>query len=458
MREREISIIDLTVDILLHWRMFIVWMLAGAVLSGLYSFILVKQQIQQIQIENIAQEPGKWLSETEIQNVNYAVSCETAYQAKKAYQAESLLMRMDFNHVGKAEATIAIMAKDRLKGCDIAKVYEDIVQSSELAVKVAEDTDMEISDASELISLAREAENLAVEDSESTPTFRLIIIYNDEMQCKNILEIVISFLEEKQLDIESILGEHELTVVNKSFGLVSDTEVAILQKTAFSDVAAMKNVASDAEAALSERERQYYKILMNEKETAPAIGLKYIIFGAVLAAFIYAFILFMSYIFYDKIRAVDNLQELYNISQLGTISTERNYKKFLGFIDKRLISVRYHNKRQFTSEEALELAVVAVKLAAGKEMLHEICLIGCGLKEKTLDTCEKIKAQLEEDGIQVIILNNVLYNAQAMKELNGAKGAVLVEGVGRTLYNEINEELELLKRQEIKVLGGVLVE
>ena len=45
-----------------------------------------------------------------------------------------------------------------------------------------------------------------------------------------------------------------------------------------------------------------------------------------------------------------------------------------------------------------------------------------------------------------------------MEKLGTAKGAVLVEKAGSTLYNEITGELELLKRQEIVVLGGITVE
>lgn len=105
----------------------------------------------------------------------------------------------------------------------------------------------------------------------------------------------------------------------------------------------------------------------------------------------------------------------------------------------------------------MELAAVAAKMAAGKGELKNICLVGCGLKERSLDACEKMKARLESESICVTILNNVLYDAQMLAELEKAEGAVLVEGAGATLYNEIAEELELLKRQDIKVLGAVLV-
>lgn len=42
--------------------------------------------------------------------------------------------------------------------------------------------------------------------------------------------------------------------------------------------------------------------------------------------------------------------------------------------------------------------------------------------------------------------------------MDAMQGAVLVEKVGSTLYNEVAGELELLKRQGITVLGGIIVE
>lgn len=65
---------------------------------------------------------------------------------------------------------------------------------------------------------------------------------------------------------------------------------------------------------------------------------------------------------------------------------------------------------------------------------------------------------MEEEGIRTIILNNVLYDAQMLEELADAKGAFLVENAGYTLCSEIVEELELIKRQGIKVLVGIVVE
>ena len=65
---------------------------------------------------------------------------------------------------------------------------------------------------------------------------------------------------------------------------------------------------------------------------------------------------------------------------------------------------------------------------------------------------------MEKEQIAVTILDNVLYNAEAMEKLENEKGVVLVEKAGSTLYNEVSKEIELLTRQDIAVLGGIVVE
>lgn len=488
MEEREINLVDLMAEILLHWRMFIIWMIGGAVLLGVFSYVRSDDAAKQQQTQAEAMNKGeaeKLFTEEEILSASYVAGYEKAYVAKENYREKSPLMRLDSNHVSKAETTIAVIAADRQHSCDIARVYKDIVESAELIAKVAEDVGMDTLGVSELLYLDRAAERtdismvsndnktgifsmFTVRDEESD-TFKITAVYDDEAKCRAMLDSTVAFIMEKQSGIEDAMGGHELNVVNESYGVVSDMEIADLQKAVLSDIAFMKESVSDAKKKLSNKEKQYYELLMNDGGSklsrgaapaavpAPGVSVKYVLLGAFLAAFIYAFILLLLYIFNTKIRATDSVQELYGLPQLGVIPAAAGNKKVLGFIDKWIVSIRDRNKRQFTPEEALELAAVAAKMAAGKEALADVCLMGCGLKERSLEVCGKIKARLKEEGIRVAVLNNVLYDARMLGELERAKGVILVESAGSTLYTEIAEELELLKRQDIKALGGILV-
>ena len=186
-----------------------------------------------------------------------------------------------------------------------------------------------------------------------------------------------------------------------------------------------------------------------------AISKKYVLLGAVLFAFVYAGILFLIYIFNSKIRVSDELQTLYHIPQIGVVVRDSG-KQFV--FDKWIDDLRHYGKRKFNAEQSMELAFAAVKIAAAKNRLNSICLMGCNLDAGAGKVCGTLKTALEKEQLNVTILDNVLYNAEAMEKVDAMTGVVLVEKAGSTLYNEIAGELELLKRQEIAVLGGIIVE
>lgn len=484
MEEREINIIDLMVEILLHWRMFLVWMIGGAVLFGALSYLRSADAARYTEAEAEAMRNGEqeqWLTEEEMLNVRYAADYEKASLETETYQMNSPLMQIDSNRVCKAEATIAVVAENRQWSCDIARVYEDIVRSGELIERVAEDVGMETLGLSELLFLGRTIERTdllrssneavrisTVKDSEAA-TFKITALHKEEATCRAMLDSAVALLMEKQPNLQTALGAHQVRVANESFGVISDREIAKRQKEILNDVANMKSGMSDLIKGLSDKERKYYDFLADntagtEGETtpmesaAPGINLKYILLGAAMAVFAYAFLLFLAYIFSTKIRATDSMQELYGLEQLGMIPAEAGRKKLFGTVDQWILSIRNHNKRPFTPEKAMELAAVAAKMAVGKEAAQDVCLMGCGMKERTLDICQKIKIRLEEEGVRVNILRDVLYDAQALAELEGVKGVILVESAGSTLYDEIAAELELLKRQGIQLLGGIVVE
>lgn len=68
----------------------------------------------------------------------------------------------------------------------------------------------------------------------------------------------------------------------------------------------------------------------------------------------------------------------------------------------------------------MELAFAAVK-----NKLSNVCLMGCNLSAGAGKVCESLEAALEKEGIQVTVLDNVLYNAESMEEMDAVTGVVL---------------------------------
>ena len=278
-------------------------------------------------------------------------------------------------------------------------------------------------------------------------------------------------MTEQQKVLEQKVEIHQLILISDTGATVADINLKNNQRNNVNDLADLSYEIRKAKEDFTDEQWEYYNLLVRKENeaveaepedatveqltTSHSISKKYVLLGAVLFAFVYVGILFLRYIFNSKIRVSDELQSLYHIPQIGTVVKDSG-KKFI--VDKWVDDLRHYGKRKFSAEQSVELAFAAVKIAAVKNGLNNICLMGCNLSAGADAVCESLKAALEKEGITVTVLDNLLYNAEVMEKVETMAGVVLVEKAGSTLYNEIASELELLKRQEIMVLGGIIVE
>lgn len=480
MKEREISLLELIVAMMLRWRIILVWMAAGAVLAGAFSYMRSDSTARSVQSgdqmsdlgQDLREDPSVFeeqLTDVELQKVNYVLAYESVYQSQLAYKEHSLLMQIDPNCVQETELTFYVEADNARRAADIEKAYEDVVQTDALAAYLEEQIGgKDSAGISELITLMRGSNNIP----EGTNTFRVKLIHNDKSVLQDMTESLIDYIQKKREQIVKAMGSHEVILVDQSDAVTVDLSILDAQKRMIDEIAAIETAILQNKEAFTAEQQQYYEFMaMTESDTdeaedgtkeleqnAPAtarISIKYVLLGMFLGAFIYLFVFFMRYVFDHKLSASDSLQELYDIPQLGLIPQQESKKPF-AFIDRWILSLNESGGRRFTRAEAMRLSAAAVKMAAAKEETGKICLVGCGLAGQSLEVCETIKEELAKDGIQTKILNNVLYDAQAMCSLEGIDAAVLVERAQSTLYTEIGKEKELLRRQGITILGGII--
>lgn len=99
MEEREISLVDLMADILLHWRGIIALMLIGGILMGGFSYVRSARsvQVQKAELENIEtdrtvilERMRDELTQAQLDNVESVLSYEEQYRTKEAYLKQSI--------------------------------------------------------------------------------------------------------------------------------------------------------------------------------------------------------------------------------------------------------------------------------------------------------------------------------------------------------------------------------
>lgn len=484
MQTREINLLDMIADILSHWRGLIVALVLGAILFGGASYTRSFRTVQNAQQQESAMQDEATvqaqLSRLE-QNLDAksratvltVLDDEKEYDLKKTYSENSIYMQLNPLQTVQTELIYQVQTADGSMDGQLGALYTSLLNNVGLYDWVAQQTGIETGYAGELIS-AETVSSLTIPSKEmtlGTNCVKVSILQSDAEACQKLAEAVKTYISEEQKQLNSELGQHALVLVSETTGSVMNKALMDEQIKCRNEIASLQSTIAATKADFTEEQKQYYELLTWEeaeqleqpaqKVTAeenpiptPAVSKKYVLLGAVLFAFVYAVVICMVYIFNTRLRESDKLQSIYGIPQIGLIVRESGRKVFL---DKWVDSLRHYGKRKFTAEQSLELAFAAIKIAAVKNGLNNICLMGCNMSAGADKVCESLKAALEKEQISVSILDNVLYDAEAMEKMDAMQGAVLIEKSGSTLYNEVVDELELLKRQDIRVLGGIIV-
>lgn len=488
MQTREINLLDMIADVLSHWRGMIVALVLGAALLGGVSYMKSLRTVQNVQQpETVVQEETtaeeqltqleQSLDDKSLATVLAVVDDEKEYDLKKTYSENSIYMQLNPLQTVQTELIYQVQTADGSMDGQLGTLYTSLLNNVGLYDWVAQQTGIEAGYVGELIS-AKMVSNLTIMSKEmtlGTNCVKVSILQSDAETCQKLADAVKAYISEKQKQLNDELGQHALVLVSETTGFVMNKDLMDEQIKCRNEIVSLQSTIATAKADFTEEQKQYYELLTweeaehseqpeqpSQNATAeeypvptPTISKKYVLLGAVLFAFVYAVVICMVYIFNTKLRLSDELQSIYGIPQIGLVVRESGRKVFL---DKWVDSLRHYGKRKFTAEQSMELAFAAIKIAAVKNGLNNICLMGCNMRAGADKVCESLKAALEKEQISVSVLDNVLYDAEAMEKMDAMQGAVLVEKAGSTLYNEVAGELELLKRQDITVLGGIIVE
>lgn len=491
MEEREIDLIDLIADILSHWRGILVCMLIGALLMGAFSYVKsypakpTKEGGTTVEAEAPTLEEQlafleEQMTESEKMAVLTVLDDEREYELYRKYKESSVVMQMDPYNIPKVCLIYSIQMDDMGQSGILRTVYEDLIRGTGLAEWVEKQTGISAGSVGELVGVTGQSNTLIINGAQETvqgnDCLWVRITHCDETECEKLAQAVKDYIRQQHTQLSRELGAHELTLLSESTSTVMDMSVRDQQISCSNTLLGILTNNAKARDAFTEAQKEYYGLLTQDEQDEPAesagaeadgetedeavakpsISKKYVVVGAVLFAFIYAGVFFVLYVMNGKLRLADELQNLYHISQLGLVVKDSGKKKV--FIDRWIDALRNRNKRRFTGDQSLQLAATAVKISAGKQGLDTVYLMGCDLKAGADAVCQKLKEILEQEKLTAVILDNVLYDAAAMEELEHAKGIVLVEKAMSTMYEEITRELELAARQGIVVLGGIVVE
>lgn len=486
-RDKEINIIDLFVEVALHWRGMIIAAVVGAVLLGAagYAKNLIAYKNQDTS-ELFVTEDGSEMSEseknqayleskmtiTQIENVKTVLAYENAVTNREDYLYNSPYMKLDPRSyaLGQLEYVIKSDTPDEyhIQENNIRLLYKSMIETEEAYRTICDITGIEDIELGDIVT---------VTDGTPSPIgdniFCLRVKYWDKDICEKIVEAYDEYFIRIHDKVAFAAGGHELVLVDKSVIVESSTVIDADRKQVLADIATYRNSANNVRKLFTDKELAYYNYMRDAshgddsaysdaplyEKKKPTIGKKFVLAGFVGFAFLYALLWALLYIFNDKIKCCENYSEHYGIDCLGYIRRNKYSKKGPGtFIDRLISSIRTIGERVFFDDEAAEIVVSSIKASVKKNQYKSVALIGCDRSEYTKMIFDKIMSGLQDNGVEVSLLKDVIYRPEVMQEIKDIDTTILIERVGGTYYSELLRELDFAKQMDMPVLGIVVVE
>ncbi len=484
MEEREIDLISLLFYLLLHWRSLIAAGLIGLLLACTFNAVKnVSERVLPVD------EASVTLSVEDMGAVNTYANSVKMYESMQSAWSESSYMALDGYNVAKTGVMIIVKGKGADRVANIAQAYRDLAAGTGAVEYICASEGIDDTGITELISVDPAPVNSVGATSNYIGDINTWVCSDDESECvipiyvevigkdtdasARMADLLLEYLNQEKSSIASNMGEHSLTVLSRSTTVGIDSNVLNKQNTNYSTLSRLGDTVAAQKKALSADQLAYYKNTLSDNDAYDAakagissgltgirsfISLKMIAIGLFAGVFCMAGLWAVLYVFNNRIKSEDPIENLFKIAVIGMIPAEYEKKRLFGFVDRWIISIRDRNKRIFSVDEAVSLIVSRVKVQSSKDEVSKLVLIGCDLGKNVPDVPQEMADKLKSGDINASVLDNVLYDPENTEKLGEMDGAVIIEKAGRTLYSELTEEIELLKRQQIKILGCVIVE
>lgn len=459
--EREISIMDLFWDILFHWREIICFGVLAAVLIGGMKYahdIKVYRVMQNVEVEQ-----EKQLTAEEQEQLEDARLLMERIENYENYLNESALMQIDpynkpiieLQYYLESNYTYNYTQDNRRDYTDnLMSLYCNYIKSGEMSNKLIEATKISISQAdfSELCTVTQNGGTMVI-------TFT----WAEEEKLEEISEFIKAQLIQKEKEFQKV-GSHELSLLRESQNMIADTVLAETKNTYANNIGyintqltTLKNSMSEEQLILLEGKEKIEGAVDKEKIVKPGISKKYLLLGAVLGVFLVCAWVVCKMFFTARLQRAEEIRTLYNTRLLGEITVQCQRKRFLSAIDEKLLAIRNRRKKKMSVEQQIKVIATNIALSCKQQGIGQIYMTGSEYDNMDMGILDMLKRELAAQNIQVSEGGNIFYDASSLKQGTEIGNILFIEQTGKSIYDEISNELNLVKEQKNQMLGVVVL-
>ena len=334
--EQEIDLKELMFAVLHKWKTILAAAVVLALILGGYKGISGYRHESDQRVIDKAQE--NYENELEFYNKNLA-SCEREIEnlekditRQQEYLEDSVLMNISPYDIWEAKAELfvktdyEIMPDMVYQNIDLTgtvlQSYRSALNGADFIEKISNNVGMESQYLQELVEIT------IGRDDNNTKLNNLLIIRvrcGEEATAQKILDDILDGIPQFRTQIQSVVGTHTISEVNRSLGAKVDLALAELQRKESERLTTLNNALNVKKDELTKME-----------EPAPVSAsfggviksaVKYALIGGVLGAFMVVFFVCVGFVMSDRVYSGKELKYRFKVKLLGTLSVAGSKKE-----------------------------------------------------------------------------------------------------------------------------------
>lgn len=452
--EQEIDLKDLMFAVFHKWRSIILTaVILGILLGGYKLGTGLMNREADGDIQTVQADFAEDVELFERTNKMYELEIELLkdrIEAQEDYFTNSVLMQISpySKYVASADVFIKTDFPDRAGGTyvlmsdaadGILRAYEQVVKRVDGIGSVSGRV-IEPQYIRELITTSVDYEGNVL---------NVTVAFTDESGAKEILDILLDNLDKEYAGIQSKLGNHELIVMDEMSGIVADQGLVNTQRNYSDSLSNLQKSLADKEKALEDLTPPSQPSALSAVSSLKS-GIKYGILGGVLGAFLSVFCICVAFLMSDKMSSEKELKSRFGLRILGVFA-QISKKRPLSGVDRWLD--RMEGKTSRKPAEVYEIMAVNVKnyMEEGQKIL----ILGSASNGKMSEIAEELRKRVP--GAEIQVGQDMEQYAETLRLLPEAGQVILVEERGKSKYEEIQNQVEVIRSLNKDIIGCVVL-
>lgn len=457
--EQEIDLKDLMFAVLRKWRPIIVIAVMFAVLlGGLKTVKGIKQLSDEDYVKKNQDEYKMNLEQynsTKERLEKEIANLQDNIKSQQEYKEKSILMNINpyDEYVETATFYIAtdytimpgMIYQNPNTATSILKAYMSIAQNGEMYNYV-------LGKMKNKMGIRYLKELVTIEPDYNNNMLDITVVGDTRKTASEVMGYIKDSIASSRDGITEAIGEHENNLVDESQFVTVDLELDKVQTEFTANMDQLDAGLKAKTKELSDLEEPKNSLLSRMSVLKSSV--KYAILGGVLGAFMVVFFLCVGFLMSDKLVNEKELKRRYGIMVLGVFSRQ-NKKRAFGFIDRWLDKIEGIASREMEDEKTFDVAAANAMNYMEQDSVKDVLLVGTVESDKL----EKIRAGLSAvlGSTALSVGGNLGKDAQAIKKAASCDAVIIVEQRGRSMFGGIEQELDLVRSLDKKVIGCIVL-